>query len=223
MIDPVEHAGHASKAAGHGLGKQLGPFPLGVWLLIVVGGVGLTQLVGRKRVATSGSVVPIQPVGVDQSAPPVPPTIGSGTAGPGFPEGYGSGFYDGFVYGTKPGGAGSDPSQPVVTPGAGGTTPPVAATPTPTRAPGVAAPGAPPRGTAGTVAVNGRTVHVNAAGIIDTPGAGYGRYPVQEIQQPTPVQPVQNRPTTPGVKPPVTVKPAAPKPAPKVPARAGVR
>jgi hypothetical protein len=45
--------------------------------------------------------------------------------------------------------------------------------------PGVSVPGAPPRGTPGQVSVNGQTLHVNAAGIIDTRGPYYGRYPAQ--------------------------------------------
>lgn len=48
-----------------------------------------------------------------------------------------------------------------------------------TGAPGVAAPGAPPLGTAGSFLLDGKMVHVNTAGIIDTPGPLYGKYPAQ--------------------------------------------
>ena len=47
--------------------------------------------------------------------------------------------------------------------------------------PGVAAPGAPPRGTAGYFMLNGQRVHVNAAGIIDTRGPLYGKYPTSVL------------------------------------------
>jgi hypothetical protein len=56
------------------------------------------------------------------------------------------------------------------------------------RAPGVAAPGAPPRGTPGSFSLLGQNVTVNAAGII-TKGPWRGRYPAQVIQQYGPRRP----------------------------------
>jgi hypothetical protein len=43
----------------------------------------------------------------------------------------------------------------------------------------VAAPGAPPKGTRGTMVINGQQVSVNEAGIIDSQGPYFGKYPAQ--------------------------------------------
>jgi hypothetical protein len=61
--------------------------------------------------------------------------------------------------------------------------------------PGQAHPGAPPRGTAGDVWIGDQAVHVNAAGIIDTPGPYYGKYPTEV--QPTPRAPGEEYPGAP--------------------------
>lgn len=133
--DPVQHAASASRAAGHGLGKQLGPFPVGVWLLVIAGGVGLTMLGGRRRTVNPPAGLLVDPQAVDSSLPAaIDPTGGAAGVQPGADGvSYGYGFADGFTAWMDRYGNGSDPSQPVNTPDAGGTTEPITPVPVPTR------------------------------------------------------------------------------------------
>lgn len=54
----LPHPGHALHQAHGGLGKQLGPFPVGVWLLIIVGGLGIAWY-SRNHASTPAASDPL--------------------------------------------------------------------------------------------------------------------------------------------------------------------
>jgi hypothetical protein len=49
MAEPAEGAAHGVKAAGKGLGKNVGPLPLGVWVAVILGGLGVAYFINRSR------------------------------------------------------------------------------------------------------------------------------------------------------------------------------
>lgn len=148
---------------GEALTKQVGPLPMGVWLVVGAGGLFIASRRDREpELLTDVREIPV-PVGAIASPDGAPVVITPIFRIPSLEEMYGPGA-------PTPGTPSSDATPP---------RPPTV--PAPPAAPGVAAPGAPPRGTAGYLYVNGARVHVNSAGIIDTPGSYYGKYPAQVL------------------------------------------
>jgi hypothetical protein len=108
------------------LGKQLGPFPIGGWLLIGTAGVGIAFLATRRRGSSSGTYsqngASVQPVAFDQSGIAAGSTLGE-TAGVDDPswsdvfDAYRAGWID--YQSVAPG---SSPPEAGVSPSTGGTT-----------------------------------------------------------------------------------------------------
>lgn len=155
---------------GDALTKQVGPLPMGVWLVVGAGGLFIASRRDRSpELVTDVREIPV-PVGAIASPDGAPVVITPIFRVPSLDDLYGP---------NRPTPGAPSPGTP--TPTAPQPAPQPPRPPTTPGAPGVAAPGAPPRGTAGYLYVNGARVHVNTAGIIDTPGSYYGKYPMQVL------------------------------------------